>query len=64
MQQLTIRLEHFRIQVDVGGDQVGRHQVGEKAEPEQGNLCENFSLVGNAGCQNVVECGDPVGGDQ
>ena len=64
MQQLTIGLEHFRISVDVGGDQMRRHKVREQAEPEQGNLGKNFSLVWNAGRQNVIESGDPVGGDQ
>ena len=52
------------ILVDIGGDQVVGDDVGEVIEPEQGNLAEDASLVGDAGGQNVVEGGDAVGGDE
>ncbi len=38
--------------------------VGEVVEPEQRELGEDASLVGDAGGQNVVEGRNPVGGDE
>ena len=53
-----------RILVDVGRDQVVGDDVGEVIEPEEGNLGEHASFVGDAGGQNVVESGNAVGGDE
>ena len=38
--------------------------VAEAAEPEDGDLVEDLSLVGDAGREDDVERGDAVGGDE
>jgi hypothetical protein len=40
------------------------NDVGQVIEPEQGNLAEDASLVGDACGQNVVEGLNAVGGDE
>ena len=63
-QLVGVFADRGRILVDIGGDQMVGDEVGEVIEPEQGNLAEHASLVGDAGGQNVVEGRDAVGGDK
>src|SRR2546426_10903044 len=41
-----------------------RHDVARLLEPERRELREHFALVGNARAEDIVEGGDPVGGDE
>ncbi len=54
----------LRVLVDVGGNQVIGDDVSQVIEPEQGDLAEDASLVGDAGSQDVVEGRDAVSGDE
>src|SRR5208282_3729593 len=53
-----------RILVHVDGDEVVGNDVGQVIEPEQGNLAQDASLVGDARGQDVVESRNAVGGDE
>ena len=49
------------ILVHVGSDEVVGNNVPEKIEPEQGNLGQDLSFVGNASREDVVERGNAIG---
>ena len=44
-----------QVLVDIGRDQVVRNDVSEEIEPEERDLAEDASLMGDARGQNVVE---------
>src|SRR5436190_10544735 len=37
-----------------------RHDIGHALEPEPGELGQHFALVGDAGAQHEIECGDAI----
>ncbi len=57
-------LNGLRIAVHVGRDKMVGDDVLEEIEPEQRQLGQNPALVRDAGGQHIVECGDPVGGNE
>jgi len=55
--------QRLRIFVELRGEEMRRRHVAQKIEPEYRKLRQHPALVRNAGGQNVVECGDAIGGD-
>jgi hypothetical protein len=49
------------IALHVGGNDVIGNNIFKIVEPEQGNLREHSSFVGNPSGQNIVESRNPVG---
>ena len=47
--------------VDVGRDEVMRHDAREEVEPERGHRGQHRALAGDRGRQDVVEGRDPIG---
>jgi phosphoribosylaminoimidazole-succinocarboxamide synthase len=61
---LGCRRELGRQVVHIGGDQVIGHHVGQKVEPEQRDLGEDFALERDRLGEHDVEGGEAVGSDQ
>ena len=60
----SVVLQFRRILGHIGGGQVIGNRSFQEVEPEQRKLGEHPSLLGNAGCQHIVERRNAIGGNE